>query len=60
MGLIVAEGVPTAIGAKYLADKMQIDTPIIHQIYEILYNDKSPKDAIFELMNRSAKQEMEK
>lgn len=60
MGLVVAEGVPTAIGAKYLADKMQIDTPIIHQIYEILYNDKSPKDAIFELMNRSAKQEMEK
>ena len=60
MGLVVAEGVPTAIGAKYLADKMGIDTPIIHQIYNILYNDKSPETAINELMNRSAKQELEK
>ena len=28
--------------------------------YNILYNDKSPNEAINELMNRSAKQELEK
>lgn len=60
MGLVVAEGVPTAIGAKYLADKFNVEAPIINQIYNILYNNKSPQEAIAELMSRSAKQENEK
>lgn len=58
MGLVVAEGVTCARGAKFLADRAEVETPIINEIYQILYNNKSPKLAINELMTRSAKQEI--
>lgn len=57
MGMVVAEGVVTAKGAKYFSEKAQVETPIITEIYNILYNNKSPETAITELMTRSPKQE---
>ena len=57
MGMVVAEGVVTAKGAKHFADKAEVETPIITEIYNILYNNKSPETAITELMSRSPKQE---
>lgn len=57
MGMVVAEGVVTARGAKYFAEKANVETPIITEIYNILYNNKSPETAIRELMTRSPKQE---
>lgn len=57
MGMMVAEGVTTAKGAKHYAECTGIETPIINEIFDILYNDKSPEDAIHELMTRSPKQE---
>ena len=57
MGMVVAEGVPTAKGIHYLAKQAGVDTPIIDEIYNVLYEDRSARDAIFALMTRSAKTE---
>ncbi len=58
MGMVVAEGVPTAKGAKALAEKMNVDVPIINEIYNIIYESRSVKEAIRTLMNRDAKPEV--
>lgn len=57
MGMVVAEGVPTAKGARALAQKLDVQTPIIDEIYRIIYEKRSVKDAISSLMNRDAKPE---
>ena len=57
MGMVVAEGVVTAKGAKHFAETSGTETPIINEIYNILYNNKAPENAIRELMSRSPKQE---
>ncbi len=57
MGMVVAEGVPTARGAYTLAKKYNVSTPIIDEIYNILYHQRNVNDAISALMNRKAKPE---
>ena len=57
MGMIVAEGVPTARGAKALAEKLGVTTPIINEIYSIIYEDRPVSAAIKSLMNRDARPE---
>ncbi|MBR1966518.1 MAG: NAD(P)-dependent glycerol-3-phosphate dehydrogenase [Lentisphaeria bacterium] len=57
MGMVVAEGVVTAKGAKHFSETAGVETPIITEIYNILYSRKSPETAIRELMTRSPKQE---
>jgi len=54
----VSEGVETAKAAYELSKKHKIEMPIIEQVYEVLYKNKNPKQAIFDLMNRSAKAEI--
>ena len=58
MGMVVAEGVPTACGAKALAEKHGVSTPIIDEIYNIVYKNRSVTEAIKALMNRDAKPEV--
>lgn len=53
----IAEGVPTTLSAYELSKKHNIDIPIIEQIYLTLYKDKSPGNAVKDLMNRSLKSE---
>ena len=55
---MVAEGVHTTNAALGLARKHAIEMPITEQMHAILHDDKSPKDAIHELMTRSAKSEV--
>ncbi len=55
----VAEGVFTTQAAVGLAQLHRVDIPITQQMFEILQNGKSPKDAIQELMTRRAKSELE-
>ncbi len=55
--LMVAEGVPTCRAAKLLAEKNRIEMPICAEVYEILYHNKSPKQAIKDLMTRPLKNE---
>lgn len=54
---MVAEGVETTRSAYQLAKKLEIDVPIINQMYAVLYEDKNPRAAVIELMQRSLKSE---
>lgn len=58
MGMVVAEGVPTSLGAYTLARRAGAETPLIDSIYAILYNDLSAVSALRELMTRQAKAEV--
>lgn len=53
----IAEGVPTTRAALKLAEKYQVDLPITKEVYNILYEQKNPQQAILDLMVRSAKKE---
>lgn len=55
----VVEGYYATRAGKLLADKTGIEMPITEQAYEILYNGKSPEDAMTDLMLRSKKSETE-
>ena len=59
MNSMVAEGIKTSLAAYQLAKKMNIDMPIVNQVYEILYREKDPKQAVRELMTRQLKREIE-
>ena len=56
---MVAEGVKTSLSAFQLAGKMNVDMPIINEVYEILYKDKDPRMAMRDLMSRELKKEIE-
>ena len=53
----VAEGVYTARSAYELVTREKIDMPITEQIYKILYEDRTPQQAVRELMSRDLKEE---
>ncbi len=55
--VMVAEGVETTKAVKQLSDRMNIEMPISHQVYRILFNQKNPLEALKELMKRSLKSE---
>lgn len=57
MQMSVAEGVKSAPGVYQLAKKSGIETPIIDEIYQVLYEDKPPALAISTLMSREPKSE---
>jgi glycerol-3-phosphate dehydrogenase (NAD(P)+) len=54
---MVAEGVLTTDAALGLASRHGIEMPITEQMHAILHGEKSPKDAIRELMSRPGKEE---
>ena len=54
---MVAEGVKTTLSAYQLARKLGVEVPIIEQMYQILYADKSPRQAVTDLMQRVLKAE---
>ena len=53
----VAEGVDTAESAYQLSKKYNVEMPIVEQVYKVLYEDKSPAEAVNDLMNRALKAE---
>ena len=53
----VAEGVFTTTAAVGLAHAHGVEMPISEQMYAILHDGKSPRDAIYELMSRVGKSE---
>ena len=53
----VVEGVLAAEAVKEVADKLGIEMPICHQVYRILYEGASPREAVGELMGRELKSE---
>ncbi|MCL2207319.1 MAG: NAD(P)-dependent glycerol-3-phosphate dehydrogenase [Fibromonadales bacterium] len=54
---MVAEGVPTARSTYELAKNREIEMPIVNAVYETLFNNKNPREAIEELMARGLKAE---
>lgn len=56
---MVAEGVKTARSVYNLSRKLNVNMPIFHEAYRILYEDDSPKEAIHRLMTRDLKQELD-
>lgn len=57
--LTVAEGVKTSKGAHALAVKTGVEMPITAEVYRVIYESKSPKDAAMELMGRNLRVELE-
>ncbi len=58
MGMVV-EGVRTTKAAHQLALKYEVGMPITAQLYEVLFSNKSPKEAVDELMIRLKKREID-
>lgn len=54
----VVEGVFCARAAKELADKYQLEIPIISEVCKVLSDDKDPKEAVRDLMLRDRKTEI--
>ena len=53
----VAEGVKTALSARDLSRKVGVELPICDQVHAIMYEGKSPRRAVVELMTRAPKRE---
>jgi glycerol-3-phosphate dehydrogenase (NAD(P)+) len=56
---MVAEGVKTAKSVYNLSRKLNVEMPICHEIYHILYEDDSPIAAVRRLMTRDLKNELD-
>jgi glycerol-3-phosphate dehydrogenase (NAD(P)+) len=54
---MVAEGIPTTKSAYECARRLSIDTPIVDQVYSLLYEGKAPIQAMQELLERDQKAE---
>lgn len=55
----VVEGVATAEAVYQLAQKNQVEMPIVETVYQILYQQLEPKQAVQQLMLRTLKSETE-
>ena len=53
----VAEGIPTTRSAWELAQRLNVRTPIIEQVYAVLYQRKRPTIAVEELLRREQRPE---
>jgi glycerol-3-phosphate dehydrogenase (NAD(P)+) len=58
MGMVV-EGVRTTKAAYQLAQKYDVSMPITTSLYQVLFENKDPKDAVDELMHRLKKREID-
>lgn len=54
----VAEGVRTTNAAMALAQRLQVEMPIVQCVYAILFEGKPPTHVVAELMTRAAKEEI--
>lgn len=57
---MVVEGVRTCRAAKELADKYNIEMPIVNEAYKVLFEDMPAAEAVKNLMGRDKKHESEK
>ena len=55
--ITVAEGYPTARSAHRLARQLSVSTPIIDEVYAVLYEGKNVARALLDLTNRESKSE---
>jgi glycerol-3-phosphate dehydrogenase (NAD(P)+) len=55
----VAEGVHTSASVYNLSRQLDVEMPISHQTYRILYEELPPKEALHQLMTRNLKPELD-
>lgn len=55
---MIAEGVTTAESAFQLAARENVETPIINEVYRVLFDAKDPRTATYDLMTRETKHEV--
>lgn len=56
---MVVEGIRATWAAYHLAQKYSVEMPITEQIFQTLYKNKSPRDAVMDLMTRGKTHEVE-
>lgn len=56
---MVAEGVKTSKSVHTLSTKLDVEMPICEQVYQVLYEDKSTRQAVTDLMSRELKPELQ-
>jgi glycerol-3-phosphate dehydrogenase (NAD(P)+) len=56
---MVAEGVKTSESVFNLSRQLDVEMPICHAIYHILYNGLPPRQAVYQLMTRDLKHELD-
>jgi len=56
--VMVAEGVKTTRSVHQLQKKYNVEMPISEQVYQVLFNQKDPREAVYQLMTRDPKEEM--
>ena len=56
---MVAEGVRTAKSVYYLSKQIGVEMPISHATYQILYKGLAPLDALYQLMTRGLRHELD-
>jgi len=54
----VAEGIKTTLAVKQLADRAGLEMPITNEVKSVLYDGKSARDAVAELMSRPLREEV--
>ena len=55
---MIVEGVYSAKATKILAEKYNVDMPIVDAVNGVLFDGKSAKDAMFQLLTRDRKAEV--
>lgn len=56
---MVAEGVKTAESVFNLSRRLEVEMPICHAIYRVLYKGLPPRQAVYQLMTRDLKHELD-
>ncbi len=56
---MVAEGIRTTRSACFLARKMEVEMPILEQVYRVLYEGKTCRQAVSDLLGRDQKGEFD-
>jgi glycerol-3-phosphate dehydrogenase (NAD(P)+) len=56
---MVAEGVPNTQSLWRCAQAARVRTPLLDEVYDVLYNDKPPKVALRELLGRDPRPEID-
>jgi glycerol-3-phosphate dehydrogenase (NAD(P)+) len=57
---MVAEGVKNTRSIRALARRVGVEMPITEQMYAMLYEDKSPRQVVADLMMRGLKSELDR
>lgn len=58
MGMVI-EGVRTTKAAHQLSKQLNVEMPITSGLYEVLFNEKDPREVVEQLMNRMKKEELD-